>query len=107
MMGTEQPAQVLLLTTEIGGAISITNKIRTDTANRMDPTIQTTIFHFNQATGPGHSDRNHFPLGSLYSSTDFPISGRNIDNRTGMNPQVHIVATIIDSNRTNKCSIFN
>ena len=50
-------------------------------------------------TGPGHNDRNHFPIGSLNSGIDVPRSGRNIDNRTSMKPQEPIVTTIPDSNR--------
>ena len=53
MMVTEQLAQILLPTNEIGGYLSIKNTLRDDTANWMDPTIQKTIIHFKQATGPG------------------------------------------------------
>ena len=58
-------------------------------------------------TGPGHSDQNHLPIGSLNSGIDVPRSGRNIDNPTGMNPQGPIVITISESNRANNCDIFN
>ena len=71
--------------------MGIANPFTTDTENRKDPTIQPTIVHFNQATVPGHSDWNHFLLSSLYSGTDVLRSGRNIDNCTGMNPQVPIM----------------
>ena len=37
--GTEQPDQILLPTTEIGGSVSIVNTLRTDTENWKDPTI--------------------------------------------------------------------
>ena len=80
--------------------------IRTDIANRMDPTSRPTIAHLNQATVPGHNDPNHFPIGILNSGIDFPRSGNNIDNRTGMKPQGPTVTTIPDSNRANNCSIF-
>ena len=80
--------------------------IRTDTANRMDPTSRPTIAHLNQATVPGHNDPNHFPIGILNSGIDFPRSGNNIDNRTGMKPQGPTVTTIPDSNRAKNCSIF-
>ena len=86
MAGTEQPAQIVFPTTEIGGSVIIANTLRTDTENWMDLTIQPTIFHLNQATGPGHNERNHFPIGCLNSGIDVPRSGRNIDNPTGMNP---------------------
>ena len=58
MTGTEQLAHILLLTTEIGGSVGMANILRTDTENRTDPTIQPTIFHLKQETGPGHSDSN-------------------------------------------------
>ena len=54
--------------------MSIANPFRTDTSNRIDPSIQPTILHFEQATGAEHSDRNHFPLSSLDSGTDVPKS---------------------------------
>ena len=60
--GREQPAQMPLPTNEIGGSIKysigIANPFRTETENWTDPTIQPTIFHFNQVTGPVYSDRN-------------------------------------------------
>ena len=86
MAGMEQPAQILLPNTEIRVFVSIVDTLRTDTANQTDLTIQPTIFHLNQATGPGHNERNHFPIGGLNSGIDVPRSGRNIDNPTGMNP---------------------
>ena len=85
-MGTEQPAQIFLTTTEIGGYVSIANTLKYGTKNRTNPTIQPTIFHFKQSTKQGNSDWNHSPIGSLNSGIDVPRSGRNIDNRTGMNP---------------------
>ena len=94
----EQRAQILLPTTEIGGSVkyfmSIENPFRTNTENWMDPIIQPTLLQFNQATGLGHSDWYYFPLGSLNSGTDVPRSGRNICNRSGVNPQGPIVTTI-------------
>ena len=57
-MGTEQPAKFFLPTTEIWGSISIANTLRIDTAHWTDPTIQPTIVHLKQATGPQHSDQN-------------------------------------------------
>ena len=86
MTGTEQLAKILFLTTEIGGYLIIENKLSTYTDNWMDPTIQATMFHLNQATGPGHSDQNHLPISSLNSGIGVTRSGRNIDNCTGMNP---------------------
>ena len=82
--------------------MDIADPFSTDTENRTDPTIQPTVVHLNQATGLGNSDRNHPPLISLDSGTDVPISGRNIYNRTGMNPQGPIVTTIPEYNRENK-----
>ena len=87
MTGTEKPVQIFL-DTEIGESVSIANTIRSYTVNRMDPSIQPTIFHLKKVTGPGHSYRNHFLFGSLNRGIDVPRSGRNIDNCTGMNPQV-------------------
>ena len=98
---TEQPDKILLTNTEIGGSVSIAEKLRTDTANRNDPTIKKTTVHLNKATGPGRSDRNHFPIGSLNSGITITRSGRNIYNNTGMNPQGHIVTTIPEYNRAN------
>ena len=60
-----------------------------------------------KVTITGYSDLDHPPLGILDSGTDVPRYGRNIDNRTGMNPQVPIVTTIPDSNRSNNCDILN
>ena len=63
MTGTKQLSQILFPTTELGGAVKysmvIANPFRTDTVNPKYTTIQPTIFHFNQETGMGHSDRNH------------------------------------------------
>ena len=105
MIGTEQTYQILIPTTEICGSVKysmgITNLFRTDTENRTDPNIQPTIVYLNQATLMVHSYWNHFSLGSLDSVTDVPRSGRNIDNRTWINPQGPIVNTIPDSNRSN------
>ena len=72
----------------------------------MDPTIQPTIVHLNQATGPGHSDQNHFPIRILNSGIDIPRSGRNIDNLFGMNLQVPIVTKTPKSNIDNNFYIF-
>ena len=65
------------------------------------------MVHSNQLTVPGNSDREYFPLVSLDSGTAVPRSGRNIDNRTGMNPQVPIVTTISESNSVSNWNIFN
>ena len=94
MTGTEQPAQILFLANEIGGYVSIASTLRADTVNQTDLTIQPTIIHFKQATGPGHSDRNHFPIGILNSGIYVPRFRSNIDNYAGLNPQGPIVATI-------------
>ena len=96
----------MFLTTELGGSVSITNTLRADTVNWVDPTIQPTIIHSKQATGLGKSDQNHFPIRSLNSGIHVPRSGRYIDNCTGMNPQGPIVSTIPESNRTNNFEIF-
>ena len=64
----------------------LTNPFRADTANCMYPTIKSIISCFKQSNGPVHCDQNYDPLRSLNSGIDVPISGRNIDNRTGMNP---------------------
>ena len=106
MTGTEQLSQILLPTTETWGSVRITKTLRADTANCMDPTIQPTIIHFKQETGPGHSDRNHFPIGGLNSDIWVPRSRLIIDNHAVMNPQGHIVTTIPESNRRNNCNIF-
>ena len=103
----EQLAQILLTTTEIGGSISIVNALMTYIENRTDPDIKPTISHFKQETGPGYSEQNHSPIGSLHSGIGFPRYWRNIDNRTGMNPQGLIVTTIPESNGASKCDIFN
>ena len=95
IIGTEQPAQMLLQTTEIVGSVSIANPLRYDTVIQTDPNIQPTIVHFKQATIPGGSDWNHLPIGSFNIGIYVPISGRNIDNRTKMNPQGPIVTTIL------------
>ena len=107
MTGTEQPAQILLLTTEMGGSISITNLLGDDTNNRMDSTIQPTISHFKQEAVPGHSDWYHFLIGSLNNGIDVPRPGQIIDNQTGMNPHVPIVTTILESNISNNYEIFD
>ena len=110
MTSTEKPSQISLPTTEIGGSVKysmgITNPFRTNKENWTDPTIQPTIVHFNQSTVPVHRDRNHSTFGSLDSSTDVPRSRRNIDNRTGMNPQGPIVTMIPEYNRSNNSNIF-
>ena len=98
MTGTEKPVQIFL-DTEIGESVSIANTIRSYTVNRMDPSIQPTIFHLKEVTVPVHSDQNHPPIGSLNSDIGVPRSGRNIDNGTEMNPKVPIVNTISESNR--------
>ena len=107
MTGKEQQAQILFPTTEIGGSINIAIKLRADTANNMEPTIQPTIIHLKQANGTRHGERNHLPIGILNSGIDVPRSGRNIDNHIGMNPQGPIVTTIPESNRANNCDILN
>ena len=103
----EQLYQILFSTTEIGGSVSIANTLRNGTENLTDPTIQPTIFNLKQATGTGHSERNHLTIGSLNSGIDVPKYRQNIDNRTGVNPQGPIVTTIPDSNRSNNCNIFD
>ena len=104
-----QPDQ-FLLQTEIGGSIKflvgITNPLMTHTENQTDPTIQPTIVHPNQTTGPVQSDRYHYPLGILKSSTDVPRSGWNIDNRTVMNTQGPTVTTLPESNNAINGNIF-
>ena len=60
--------------------------LRTDIENWTDTTTQPTIFHLKKSNGLGHIEPNPFPIGSLNSGIDVPISGRNIDNRTGMKP---------------------
>ena len=111
MTGTEKPAHILFQTTEIGGSVKhsmgISNPFRNDTVNETYRTIWPTIFHLKKKTRPKHSDQNYSLQKSLDSGTDVPISGKNIDNRTGMNPQGLIVAKIPDSNRANNCNIFD
>ena len=104
--GMEQPAQILFPTTEIGGSVSIANKISSETANRIDSTIQPTIINFKQETGTGHSECNHLSIRSLNGGIDVPRCGQNIDNRTGMNPQGPIVTTIPEYNGYNNCDIL-
>ena len=72
MTGMEQPAQTLLPTTEKGGYVSITNIIRSDTANRTDLTIQPKIIHMSKTTGMGNSDRNPFSVVILNSGRMTP-----------------------------------
>ena len=81
--------------------------LRTDTANLRYPTIQPTTVHLKQATGLGHSDHNHLPIGSLNRGIIIPRSRRNIYNRTVMKPQGPIVTTILESNRENNHNISN
>ena len=81
--------------------------LRTDTENWTNPTIQPTTIYLKQATGPGHIDRNHFPIGSLNSGINVPKYGQNIDNRTEMKPLGPIMNMIPEFNRANKCDIFN
>ena len=108
--GMEQPYQ-FLLTTKIGGSVKlfvgIVNPFRTRIANRIDPNIQTTIVHSNQVIGPGHSYREYLPLEVVYSGTDIPRSGKNIDNRTRMNPHGHIVTIIPEYNSARNYCIFD
>ena len=99
MMGTEQPAQISLPTTEIGESISIVNPFRTETANQKDPIIQPTIVHLKQSNVPGNSDQKYFPIGSLNSGMDVPRSAQNIDNHTEMKPYGTKVIIIPESNR--------
>ena len=70
-------------------------------------TIQPTIIHSNQATRPGHNDQDYFPIGSLDSGTDVTRYGWNIENQTGMNPQVRIVTTIPESESASNRNIFD
>ena len=103
-------ADQVLLNNEIGVyvklSVGIANPFRNNTENWADHTIKPTIVHFNQYTGPGNSDWDLYPLGSLDSGTDVTRSGRNIDNRTGMNPKGPIVTTILESNSASNCNIF-
>ena len=109
-MGTEQPAQVSLPTEIVGSVkflVGIAHPFRTHTFNRNESTIQPTIIHSNQSTIPGHSDRYYSPLGILDIGTGVPRSGRNIDNRTGVNPQGHIGTTISEFNSTSNWKKFD
>ena len=106
MMVTEQRFQILFLTTDIGGSVSIANTLRTDTVNWKDPNIQPTIVHLKQATGLGHSDRNHFLNRLVNSDIYIPRYVGNIDNRTGMDPQGPIMNTVPKSNRSSIYNIF-
>ena len=110
MSGMEKPVQVSL-PTEIGGSVKFllgnVNPFRTHTENRADLTIQPTIVHSNQANVLGHNYQYHFPLGILYSGTNIPISGHNIDNRTGMTLQGPIITTISESKSVSNCDIFD
>ena len=105
MKGTEQPDQVSL-PTEIGGfvkiSVGIANPFRNNTSNCMDPTIQLTIIHSNQATVPEHSGWDYSPLGSLDSVTDVIRYRQNIDSCTGMNPQGITMTMIPESNSARK-----
>ena len=62
-MGTEQLTQMLLPDTETRGSISIANALKSDTENQTDLTIQPTVIHIKQVTGPGQSDRKNPPSG--------------------------------------------
>ena len=105
--GTEQLSQIMFLTTEIGGSVSTANTLRTNTVNRRGPTIQPTIIHLNQATRMGHSERNHFLIGSFNSGIGVPRSRCTIDNHSRMNQQVSIVTTIQESNKAKNCDSLN
>ena len=98
---------MLFLTNEIGGSISIGDQLSSDTENLTNPTIKPTIFYSKQATGPGHSDWNHLPIGILNTGIDVPIYRQNIDNHTDMNPQGPISTTVLESNRAHNFDIFN
>ena len=93
--------------TEIGGSESIMNPLVENIANQTDPTIQPTMVHFEQPTGPRHSYQKQFSIGSFNSGIDVPRPGQNIDNFTGMNPQGPIVTTIPESNIANNCGIID
>ena len=105
MTGTEQLAQILFPNTEIGRSISIEKPLRDDTANLTFLTNQPTIVDLNQSTTPEKIDQKQFLIVCLNSDIDVTRSGRNIDNRAGMNPQGSIVTMIPDSNRSNNCNI--
>ena len=80
MMGTEQPAQILLPTTVIGESVSTVNILRTETANRTDPTIQPSIAHIKQANKLGHSDWNYPPFRIRKSGNKMSVDfGPNVD----------------------------
>ena len=107
MTGTEKPYHILFTTAEIGGAVSITNPLRTDTVNQTYPTIQPTIAHFKQVTVLGYINWNHFRIDILNSGIDVPRSVWNMDNHTWMNTQGPIMTTILESNITKNCDSFN
>ena len=111
-MMTEELVQVSLLS-EIRGpkklSVVIAHLFSTHRESWNLPTIQPTIVHYNQATGWGNRERDYFTLGILYSGTDIQIRGhrRNINNRTGVYPQVLIITTIPESNSESNRNIFN
>ena len=71
--GMEQPAQVFF-STKIGGSVKfsvgIVHTFMTHTENRDGLTIQPTIVHSDQATGPVLSYWDYFPIRILDSGTD-------------------------------------
>ena len=105
MVGIKQPAQILLLTTEIGGPVNITNTLSIDTENWTGHNIQPNMVYFQQATRLVHSDRKQLPIRRFNSCIDIYRSGRNIDNRTGINLWGPIVTMILESNRENNSEI--
>ena len=78
MTGSEQPAQISLLT-EIGGSVKflvcIANPFRTNTDNWMEPLIQPTIFHSNEETVLGKLISTISPSGFWIMVLMFPYPG--------------------------------
>ena len=76
MTDTEQPAQILFPTNEIGGYVCVANTLRDDTLNWMDPTVNqppsNSIKQPDQDTVTGTT----YPLGFLIVVLMFPDTGR-------------------------------
>ena len=75
MTGTEQTDQILLSTIEIGGSISIVNKLRSDIENQTDPTIQQPPFTSSRQPDRYTVTGTTSPSGVLIVVLMFPDTG--------------------------------
>ena len=83
--------------------VVITHPFRSHISYCNNPYIKPTIVHLNQATGWGHNDHEYFTLRSfdIGTAVQSGLSGRNIDNRTGVNLKgtIGTIITDIESKR--------